>query len=49
MGEFTHSNNLQGKSLIFAVTDIFTLENFTIAIVSALIGYLVFEYLREKF
>jgi hypothetical protein len=28
--------------------DIFTPTNFAIALVSALLGYLVFEYLRKK-
>jgi hypothetical protein len=46
MGEFTSSNG-KGKSLAFAVNDIFTTTNFVIAIVSALIGYVVFEHLRK--
>ena len=48
MGEFTASNG-RGKSLLMGLTDIFTLTNFLIAMVSAIIGYLVFEYLRKKF
>jgi hypothetical protein len=47
MGEFTHANG-GGKSLVLAVQDIFTIANFIIAIVSALAGYVVFEYLRKK-
>ena len=47
MGEFTCTNG-QGKSLFFAVKDIFTTANFAIAIITALIGYVVFEYLRKK-
>ena len=47
MGEFTSTNG-QGKSLTFALYDIFTGTNFFIAIISALIGYVVFEYLRKK-
>ncbi|MGD0901657.1 MAG: hypothetical protein ABR924_01830 [Terracidiphilus sp.] len=47
MGEFTASNG-RGKSLAFALHDILTGTNFAIAMVSALIGYLVFEYLRKK-
>jgi hypothetical protein len=47
MGEFTASNS-HGKSLASALFDIFTLTNFAVAIVSALIGYLVFEFLRNK-
>jgi len=47
MGEFTASSR-HGKTLTFALHDIFTTANFTIAIISALIGYVVFEYLRKK-
>jgi hypothetical protein len=47
MGEFTRANG-QGKSLAFAIQDVFTITNFSIAITSALMGYLVFEYLRKK-
>ena len=47
MGEFTQSNG-QGKSLGFAMKDIFTVTNFGIAIFSGLIGYVVFEYLRKQ-
>jgi hypothetical protein len=47
MGEFTVANG-QGKTMAFALHDIFTGTNFAIAMVSALIGYLVFEYLRKK-
>lgn len=47
MGEFTGSNG-QGKSLAFALHDIFTATNFMIALVSALIGYVVFETLRRQ-
>jgi hypothetical protein len=48
MGEFTASN-AHGKSLAFAIHDIFTGANFAIAMISALIGYVVFEHLRKKF
>jgi hypothetical protein len=48
MGEFERSNSTSGKSLDFAFQDIFTATNFGIAILSALAGYLVFEYLRKK-
>jgi hypothetical protein len=47
MGEFTVANG-QGKTLAFAFNDIFTPTNFVIALISALIGYLVFEYLRKR-
>ena len=47
MGEFTRTN-AQGKSLVFAIQDIFTATNFVIAVISGLIGYVVFEYLRKQ-
>ena len=47
MGEFTQSNGT-GKSLLFAIGDIFTVTNFAIAIFSGLIGYVVVEYLRKQ-
>ena len=47
MGEFTASN-AHGKSLTMGFMDIFTLTNFAIAMVSAVIGYIVFEFLRKK-
>jgi hypothetical protein len=47
MGEFTHSNR-HGKTLWFALHDVLTKENLIIGLVSALIGYVVFEYLRKK-
>ena len=47
MGEFTASSS-HGKTLLFALQDIFTITNFVIAVVSSMIGYLAFEYLRRK-
>ena len=47
MGEFTAANG-HGKSLAYALHDIFTGTNFAIAMISALIGYGVFEHLRKK-
>ena len=47
MGEFTGANG-KGKTLAFAIHDIFTLANFSIALISAGIGYGVFEFWRRK-
>jgi len=47
MGEFTRANGY-GKTFLFAMRDIFTKTNFIIAVVAALVGYGVFEYLRKK-
>jgi hypothetical protein len=47
MGEFTVSNG-QGKTLSYAFNDILTQANFVIALISAFVGYVVFEHLRKK-
>ncbi len=47
MGEFTRTNQ-DGKTILFAIRDIFTATNFAVAIFSGLIGYVVFEYLRKQ-
>jgi hypothetical protein len=47
MGEFSATNR-QGKTLAFALHDIFTSANFVIAIIAASIGFFVFEFLRDK-
>ena len=47
MGEFTVANG-RGKSFAVALRDIFTGTNLVIALISALIGYLVFEHLRKR-
>lgn len=48
MGEFERSNGGHGKTLAFAVQDVFTIQNFGIALISASIGYLVVGYLRKR-
>ena len=47
MGEFTRANR-PGKGLALALYDVFTLTNFAIAMISACIGYVVFEFLRKR-
>ena len=49
MGEFEHSSAGQPKSLVWALSDIFTPFNFEIALVAALIGYALVEFLRKRF
>jgi hypothetical protein len=49
MGEFARSGGGSEMGLAWAVMDIFTVANFEIAILAALVGYLVFEFLRSKF
>jgi hypothetical protein len=48
MGEFSRSAG-KGKTLVFALHDIITGTNLAIAVSSALIGYLAFEFLRKRF
>jgi len=48
MGEYSHSGLGQTKGLLWAIEDMFTLTNFAIAIVLALIGYLIFDYLLKR-
>ncbi len=49
MGEYTRTLMGRGRGLTFAVEDIFTEANFAIAVTAALIGYLIFEFLRKRF
>jgi len=49
MGEFEGSGPAQGRGLGWAAHDIFSATNFTIALATALIGYLVIEFLRKRF
>ena len=48
MGEFTHSGLARNKGLAWAVGDVFTSANFEIAIIAALIGYVLVEFLRNR-
>jgi hypothetical protein len=48
MGEFTRTGLARGRSLTWAIDDIFTEVNFAIAVFAALIGYVVFEFLRKR-
>jgi hypothetical protein len=48
MGEFTGSGQGRVKGLVWAIGDIFSEANFAIAVIAALIGYLVVEFLRKK-
>ena len=49
MGEFERSGMGQKRGAAWAVGDVFTTANFAIAMVAALIGYSLFEFLRKKF
>jgi hypothetical protein len=49
MGEFERSGMGQRHGLIWAFSDIFTIANFGIATIAAVIGYILVEFLRTKF
>jgi hypothetical protein len=49
MGEFESSGQGRSRGLWWALHDILTEPNFTIALVTAIVGYLVFEFLRKRF
>jgi hypothetical protein len=49
MGEFERSGMGQEKGVAWAIQDAFTTANFAIATIAALVGYTVFEFLRERF
>ena len=49
MGEFERSGMGSRKGLLWALADVFTLANLEIAAIAAVIGYVVFEFLRTRF
>ncbi|MGB8986835.1 MAG: hypothetical protein WCC37_09555 [Candidatus Sulfotelmatobacter sp.] len=48
MGEFERSGMGSIRGLAWALRDVFTTANFAVALLAALIGYVLFEFLREK-
>lgn len=48
MGEYEGSGLARTRGLAWALSDILTAANLVIAIVAALVGYVVFEFLRKK-
>ena len=48
MGELERSGTGRGKGLTWAVEDIFTAANLEVAVVAAIIGYVLVEFLRKK-
>ena len=49
MGEFERSGMGQRKGIAWAIADVFTAANFEIAMIAALVGYILFEFLRKRF
>ncbi len=48
MGEYNKTGNGQKKNILYALNDILTIDNFLIAVTAAIIGFIVFEFLRKK-
>jgi hypothetical protein len=48
MGEYTRSGKGFTNGLYWAVEEVFTISNFIISVVLAIIGHLFFEYLRKR-
>lgn len=48
MGEFERAGMGRRRGLGWALADVFTISNFTIAIVAAVIGYILVEFLRTR-
>ncbi len=48
MGEYTHSGRAIKKGIWWAARDMITINNFYIAFTLAVMGFIVFEYLRKK-
>ena len=48
MGEFERAGMGRQMGLGWALGDIFTISNFEIAGVAAILGYFIFEFLRRK-
>ncbi len=49
MGEFERSGMGRKRGMLWAIGDVLTTANFEIAVIAALIGYVLFEFLRKKF
>lgn len=49
MGEFERSGLGQKRGLVWAMADVFTSSNFAIAMAAAIVGYIIFEFLRTRF
>jgi hypothetical protein len=49
MGEFERSGMGEKNGVAWAIKDVFTAANFEIATVAAVIGYILFEFLRKRF
>jgi hypothetical protein len=48
MGEFSRSGGGRAHGLVWALQDVVTTENLMIAVIAALIGYLLVESMRNR-
>ena len=48
MGEYSRSGAARQNGLAWAIHNIVTVNNFTIAMIAAFIGYFLFGYVRNK-
>ncbi len=48
MGQYNFGHTLADRSIISALHNIFTLDNFLIAVVAAFIGHVAFDQLRKR-
>jgi hypothetical protein len=49
MGEFERSGMGTKRGVVRAIEDVFTAANFEIAAIAAIVGYIVFDFLRKTF
>jgi hypothetical protein len=49
MGEFERTGPARQRGVEWAMGDVFTASNFGIAVIAALIGYVMVEWLRSRF
>ena len=49
MGEFERSGMGQKRGIAWAIGDVLTAANFKIAMIAAVIGYILVEFLRHRF
>ena len=49
MGEFERSGMGLKRGVAWAIGDVVTAANFEISVIAALIGYVLFEFLRKRF
>jgi Trk-type K+ transport system membrane component len=49
MGEYTREGKGWERGFAWALHDIFTVANFEIAVVAAIVGHYIFELLRKRF